>query len=237
MRLVRERESRGCGRWGACKTHLSGSPRALRPRSRTRVRRRPALLKQVWVGWSRLGWPAELGCWRTSGSELRRRFTAGLGTRAVACCDLGRGSYGTTGASTRCARPPLRSGPSDDTPAVPPLREPLWALRPGLDGGVPAVDDFTPDARRAVGAWALDVRVRRRSRGRERGVSWLGRQFELGPTPPTPVSGDSEDPSVGDHEKVSVSDSGSSGVILGLLTAGCRVNGYGTCVGGCAAAG
>ena len=42
---------------------------------------------------------------------------------------------------------------------------------------------------------------------------------------------------VGDHEKVSVSDSGSSGVILGLLTAGCRVNGYGTCVGGCAAAG
>ena len=42
---------------------------------------------------------------------------------------------------------------------------------------------------------------------------------------------------VGDHEKVSVSDSWSSGVILGLLTAGCRVNGYGTCVGGCAAAG
>ena len=39
------------------------------------------------------------------------------------------------------------------------------------------------------------------------------------------------------HEKVSVSDSGSSGVILGLLTAGCRVYGYGTCVGGCAAAG
>ena len=42
---------------------------------------------------------------------------------------------------------------------------------------------------------------------------------------------------VGDHEKVSVSDSGSSGVILGLLTAGCRVYGYGTGVGGCAAAG
>ena len=42
---------------------------------------------------------------------------------------------------------------------------------------------------------------------------------------------------VGDHEKVSVSDAWSSGVILGLLTAGCRVNGYGTCVGGCAAAG
>ena len=44
-------------------------------------------------------------------------------------------------------------------------------------------------------------------------------------------------PLVGDHEKVSVSDSGSSGVILGLLTAGCRVYGYGTGVGGCAAAG
>ena len=26
------------------------------------------------------------------------------------------------------------------------------------------------------------------------GVSWLGRHFELGPTPPTPVSGDSQDP-------------------------------------------
>ena len=30
----------------------------------------------------------------------------------------------------------------------------VWALRPGLDGGVPAVDDFTPDARRTVGGWA-----------------------------------------------------------------------------------
>ena len=56
--------------------------------------------------------------------------------------------------STRYARPPLGSGPSDDTPAVPPLREQLWALRPGLDGGVPAVDDFTPGARGVVGAWA-----------------------------------------------------------------------------------
>ena len=66
----------------------------------------------------------------------------------------GAGSYGTAGVSTRYARPPLGSGPSDDTPAVPPLREQLWALRPGLDGGVPAVDDFTPDARGVVGAWA-----------------------------------------------------------------------------------
>ena len=51
------------------------------------------------------------------------------------------------------------------------------------------------------------------------------------------VVGDYKVRFVGDREKVSVSDSGSSGVILGLLTAGCRVNGYGTCVGGCAAAG
>ena len=66
----------------------------------------------------------------------------------------GAGSGGTAGVSTRYARPPLGSGPSDDTPAVPPLREQLWALRPGLDGGVPAVDDFTPGARGVVGAWA-----------------------------------------------------------------------------------
>ena len=100
----------------------------------------------------------------------------GLGTCAVACGDLGRGSYGPTGASTRCARPPLRSGPSDDTPAVPPLREQLWALRPGLDGGGPAVDDFTPDARRAVGARGLDVPGHgAQQRPRTRGFFWLGR--------------------------------------------------------------
>ena len=114
-----------------------------------------ALLKQVWV---------ELEPIRR-GHEARLTAKGQLGTdpwiplpgrakRAVACCDVERRSYGPTGVSTRYARPALRSGPSDDTPTVPPLRQQLWALRPGLDGGVPAVDDFTPDARRAVGAWA-----------------------------------------------------------------------------------
>ena len=45
-----------------------------------------------------------------------------------------------------------------DTPPVPTLREQLWALRPGLDGGVPAIDDFTPDAHAAVGAWGRRAR-------------------------------------------------------------------------------
>ena len=36
--------------------------------------------------------------------------------------------------STRCARPPRCSGPSDDTPPAPRLGWQLWALRPGLDG-------------------------------------------------------------------------------------------------------
>ena len=42
---------------------------------------------------------------------------------------------------------------------------------------------------------------------------------------------------VGDREKVSVSESRSSGVIVELRQGGCRVRGYGTDVGGCAAAG
>ena len=28
----------------------------------------------------------------------------------------------------------LRCGPSGDTPSVPPLKQQIWALRPGLDG-------------------------------------------------------------------------------------------------------
>ena len=38
----------------------------------------------------------------------------------------------------------LRFAPalSGDTPPAPPLRQQLWALRPGLDGGVPAVHTF-----------------------------------------------------------------------------------------------
>ena len=37
----------------------------------------------------------------------------------------------------------LRCGPSGDTPSVPPLKQQIWALRPGLDGGVPALHDNT----------------------------------------------------------------------------------------------
>ena len=37
--------------------------------------------------------------------------------------------------------PSLRCGPSGDTPSVPPLKQQIGALRPGLDGGVPAVHD------------------------------------------------------------------------------------------------
>ena len=37
----------------------------------------------------------------------------------------------------------LRYGPSGDTPSVPPLKQQIWALRPGLDGGVPALHDNT----------------------------------------------------------------------------------------------
>ena len=55
-------------------------------------------------------------------------------------------SGGPAGVSTRCAPPPLRYGPAGDTPSVPPLRQQLWALRPGLDEGVPAVHDVSRDA-------------------------------------------------------------------------------------------
>ena len=68
----------------------------------------------------------------------------------------------------------LRSGPSDDTPAVPPLREQLWALRPGLDGASrPSTTSHrTRDEQSARG---LDVRghgAQQRPRTR---VFWLGR--------------------------------------------------------------
>ena len=55
-------------------------------------------------------------------------------------------SGGPAGVSTRCAPPPLRYGPAGDTPSVPPLRQQLWALRPGLDEGVPAVHDVSREA-------------------------------------------------------------------------------------------
>ena len=65
------------------------------------------------------------GSWRTC---LRQVRVARCRGRAVG------GSGGPAGVSTRCARPPLRYGPSGDTPSVPPLRQQLRALRPGLDG-------------------------------------------------------------------------------------------------------
>ena len=58
----------------------------------------------------------------------------------------GTRSCGTAGVSTCCARPPLRYGPSGDTPPAPRLGWQLWALRPGLDGGVPADHDAHGDA-------------------------------------------------------------------------------------------
>ena len=63
----------------------------------------------------------------------------------------------------------------------------LWALRPGLDEGVPAVDDFTRRTRDEQSARGLDVRVTGRRRGRERGgfLGWGG--IELGPSLPTPI--------------------------------------------------
>ena len=77
-----------------------------------------------------------------------------------------------------------------DTPPVPPLGEQLWALRPRLDGGVPAVNGFTPDARRAVDGWAGACAVTWRSGGRKRGGFWAAEASNYGHSPPTPVSGD-----------------------------------------------
>ena len=58
-------------------------------------------------------------------------------------------SCGTAGVSTRCARPPLRYGPSGDTPPAPRLGWQLWALRPGLNACVPTVHNV-PGTRRAT---------------------------------------------------------------------------------------
>ena len=69
-------------------------------------------------------------------------------------------SCGPDGVSTRSARPPLRYGPAGDTPSVPPLRQQIWALRPGLDGSVPAVHDVsrdTADRRLPIGTAALRI--------------------------------------------------------------------------------
>ena len=61
-----------------------------------------------------------------------------------------------------------------DTPAVPLLREQLWALDPLVDGGVPGLDIFTPDAHPADGRVGLPWAVTGRSGGRDAGTFWLG---------------------------------------------------------------
>ena len=63
-------------------------------------------------------------------------------------------------------------------------------MRPRLDGGVPAVNGFTPDARRAVDGWAGACAVTWRSGGRKRGGFWAAEASNYGHSPPTPVSGD-----------------------------------------------
>ena len=63
-------------------------------------------------------------------------------------------------------------------------------MRPRLDGGVPAVNGFTPDARRAVDGWAGACAVTWRSGGRKRGGFLAAEASSYGHSPPTPVSGD-----------------------------------------------
>ena len=79
-------------------------------------------------------------------------------------------SCGPTGVSTLCARPTLALRPWRVTrrPSLRSERQ-LWALRPFLDGGVPALDVFTPDAHPADGRVGLPWAVKGRSGGRERG--------------------------------------------------------------------
>ena len=84
-------------------------------------------------------------------------------------------SYGTGGVSTRYARPPLALRPCRVT-RRPSLRSEssCGPCGTGLDGGVPAVDDFTPDAHPAASAWA------RRARSRGAGEAANAGAFRLG---------------------------------------------------------
>ena len=103
---------------------------------------------------------------RATEVDSRLRPTDGCG--AWLRC-MGGSSWGPTGVSTRCARP-TSCAFAGDSPAVHALRQQLWVIRPHLDRGVPAVDLFTPDARRAVGDW-LAVRGH--------GAPWRPRTHEL----------------------------------------------------------
>ena len=106
-------------------------------------------------------------------------------------------SCGPAGVSTRCAPPPLRYGPAGDTPSVPPLRQQIWALRPGLDGSVPAVHDVsrdTADRRLPIGTAASRLEspaLSGRPAGRSRAGSPSGPPAERRPLPrprpPSPV--------------------------------------------------
>ena len=153
-----------------------------------------ALLKQVWVGLRPVGSAdKKAGRLRKGGSELRWILGCQRHRRGGWVRCRGGDSCGPTGVST-----PLRASSAcasalpGDTPPVPPLGEQLWALRPRLDGGVPAVNGFTPDARRAVDGWAGACAVTWRSGGRKRGGFWAAEASSYGHSPPTPVSGDSE---------------------------------------------
>ena len=57
-------------------------------------------------------------------------------------------------------------------------------MRPRLDGGVPAVNGFTPDARRAVDGWAGACAVTWRSGGRKRGGFWAAEASNYGHSHP-----------------------------------------------------
>ena len=97
---------------------------------------RPPATASGWRPRSRAGRPASGGSGGRSRSPRRTSLVGRSGTR----------SCGTGGVSTCCARPPLRYGPAGDTPPAPRLGWQLWALRPGLDGGVPADHDAHGDA-------------------------------------------------------------------------------------------
>ena len=125
---------------------------------------------------------------RWLGTEMDSRLSTAQG--AVAGCDVGAEIAAGRPACQRAARVPphaLRPCRVTRRPS-PPLGEQLWALRPRLDGGVPAVNGFTPDARRAVDGWAGGVRGHvAQWRPQTRGLLGCG-GIELQPfPPPTPV--------------------------------------------------
>ena len=145
----------------------------------------------MWVDLELLGSADRCGAMTRAGAEPRRiRGLVPSGGRWPAATY--ERSCGPTGVSTRCASDAGDSTLAGDTPAVPPLREQLWALRPLLDGGVPALDVFTPDAscRRARGLaedrhWGAAEAV-------NAGSCWARDLLDSPRSRPTRVSGDSK---------------------------------------------